>query len=124
MSATLLSIRNRLDRAGIVLSGLCALHCLAGILLVSLLGLGGGALLAPAIHETGLALAIAVGVLTLGIGVWRHGRLGPLAVGACGIALMAGGLLVGHGLREALLTIAGVSLVAFAHYRNIWQISC
>jgi len=119
MRSAILSIRNRLDRAGILLSGLCAVHCLLGIVLVSVLGLGGELLLAPAIHEVGLALAILVGLVTLGLGVLRHGRLGPLAVGAWGIALMAAGLASGHGYSEALLTIAGVALVATAHIRNL-----
>jgi len=119
MRRALLSIRDRLDRAGVLLSGLCAVHCLAGLLLVSMLGFGGELLLAPAIHEVGLALAILVGIFTLGLGVLRHGDPGPLAVGALGIALMAAALAVGHGPREALLTIAGVSLLAIAHIRNL-----
>lgn len=119
MRRALISIRDRLDRAGVLLSGLCAVHCLAGLLLVSLLGFGGELLLAPAIHEVGLALAIVVGVFTLGLGVLRHGDPAPLAVGAAGIALMAGALVVGHGPREALLTIAGVVLLAVAHIRNL-----
>ena len=77
-------IRNRLDRVGVLLSGLCALHCLAGILLVAGLGLGGEYLLAPMIHRVGLALAIAVGSITLVLGVVRHGDPLPLQVGAAG----------------------------------------
>jgi hypothetical protein len=119
MRSAMLSIRDRLDRAGMLLSGLCAVHCVACLLLVSVLGIGGGVLLAPAIHEVGLALAIAVGIVTLGLGVLRHGRRGPLAIGACGIGLMAMGLLVRHGVPEALLTICGVALVATAHIRNL-----
>jgi hypothetical protein len=112
-------IRDRLDGAGVLLSGLCALHCIAGIVLVSVLGLGGELLLSPAIHRVGLALAVLVGVLTLGLGVRRHGQLGPLVLGACGIALMAAALAAGHGVPEAVLTIAGVALVATAHIRNL-----
>ena len=119
MQRVMFSIRDRLDRAGMLLSGLCALHCVLGIVLVSILGLGGGVLLDPAIHEVGLILAILIGVLTLGLGVLRHGRLGPLLIGACGLVLMALALAVGHGLPEAVLTIAGVGLVAFAHIRNL-----
>ena len=33
MRRAILSIRDRLDRAGVLLSGLCAVHCLAGLLL-------------------------------------------------------------------------------------------
>ena len=119
MRTALLSIRDRLDRVGVMLSGLCALHCVLSIVLVSVLGLGGEALLAPAIHEIGLVLAIVVGVVTLGLGAVRHGLPGPLLIGAAGIALMAAALFVGHGVPEAALTIAGVALVATAHIRNL-----
>ena len=119
MRMAFISIRNRLDRVGVLLSGLCALHCLAGLLLVAGLGLGGGVLLAPEIHRIGLALAIAVGSVTLVLGVVRHGDPVPLQVGAAGIALMAFALFVGHGMAEAALTILGVSLLAWAHLRNL-----
>lgn len=119
MRRALLSIRDRLDRVGVLLSGLCAVHCLLGVVLVSLLGFGGELILAPEIHRVGLALAIVVGIVTIGLGVRRHGQLGPLVIGACGIALMSGALLAGHGVAEAVLTIAGVALVAAAHIRNL-----
>lgn len=119
MRDAILSIRSRLDGAGVLLSGLCVIHCLLGLALVSLLGLGGGLLLAPEIHRYGLALAVTIGVVTLGLGVTRHGRLEPLLIGAVGVALMALALLAGHGPYEAVLTIAGVGLVALAHIRNL-----
>ncbi|MEY4471936.1 MAG: hypothetical protein RL671_240 [Pseudomonadota bacterium] len=119
MRDALLSIRGRLDRFGVLLSGLCMLHCLAGLLLVAGLGLGGQFLFAPVIHRVGLALAIAVGAVTLVIGVVRHGDPRPMQTGVAGLALMAIALMVGHGLAEALLTIAGVALLAWAHWRNL-----
>ncbi|HEX8057499.1 MAG TPA: MerC domain-containing protein, partial [Novosphingobium sp.] len=93
--------------------------CVLSIVLVSVLGLGGEILLTPAIHEIGLALAIAVGVVTLGLGVLRHRQPAPLLIGAAGLSLMALALLVPHGPKEAMLTIAGVALVATAHIRNL-----
>lgn len=119
MRSAMLSIRDRLDRVGVLLPGLCAVHCLLSIVLVSALGLGGQALLAPAIHEIGLMLAILVGALTLGVGVIRHGKPAPLMIGGAGLALMGFALTVEHGLPEALLTIAGVALVATAHIQNL-----
>ena len=119
MRDAILLIRDRLDRVGMMLSGLCAVHCVLGIVLVSLLGLGGGALLSPEIHRVGLVLAIVVGIATIGLGALRHGALGPLAIGSAGIALMASAIVAGHGLPEAVLTIAGVALVALAHMRNL-----
>ena len=123
MAKAFFSIRNQLDRAGVVLSGLCALHCLASIALVSTLGLGSQVLLSPAIHRYGLALAILVGAVTIGIGLRRHGQRAPLVIGSAGLALMAGGLVVPHGLPEAVLTVSGVALVALAHIRNLRAVS-
>lgn len=119
MQRAFLSIRDRLDRVGVLLSGLCAVHCLLGIVLVSMLGFGGELFLAPEIHRVGLALAVIVGIVTIGLGVRRHGQLGPLLIGAFGIALMSAALLAGHGAAEVVLTIAGVALVAVAHIRNL-----
>lgn len=119
MRAALTLIRSRLDRAGIILSGLCVVHCLLGVLLVGMLGLGGEVLLSPAVHRFGLALALGIGVVSLGFGVARHGRTGPLLIGGLGLALMAAAIAVGHGVAEAVLTVLGVSLVALAHIRNL-----
>ncbi len=119
MRETLVLIRNRLDRAGVILSGLCALHCIAGLLLVAGLGLGGEFIFAPSIHRIGLALAIVVGAITLVMGVVRHGDPRPLQVGAAGLGLMIVALVMGHNSAEAVLTIAGVALLAWAHLRNL-----
>lgn len=119
MRVALQLIRTRLDRFGIALSGLCLLHCLAGLVLVAVLGLGGEWLLAPEIHRYGLALAIGIGIVTIGLGTLRHGRRIPLLIATCGFTLMAGALAVGHGVGEAVLTIGGVALVAFAHVLNL-----
>lgn len=112
-------IRARLDRLGVALSALCLIHCVSGVVLVGLLGVGGGVLLDPHVHEYGLMLAIAVGALGLGFGLARHGRREPLVLGCIGLVLMAGGLAVPHGLPEIALTIPGVILLAFAHIRNL-----
>lgn len=119
MAETFKLLRDRFDRVGILLSGLCAVHCLATLGLVAVLGLGGGFLLNPAIHRIGLALAIAVGGIALGLGIARHGRREPLIIGGAGLSLMALALITGHGPAEAALTITGVSLLAFAHWRNV-----
>lgn len=119
MHRALTSIRSRMDGLGVVLSGLCAVHCVLGVVLVGVLGLGGQVLLAPEIHRYGLALAVVIGGISLGFGALRHGRMEPLVLGAAGLSLMAAALFVGHGLPEAVLTICGVSLVAAAHIRNL-----
>ena len=112
-------LRGRMDRLGIVLSALCALHCVAGIVLVAALGLGGGLLLDPAIHRVGLAIATIIAAAAIGLGAARHRRPAPLLAATAGLALMAGALAVGHGPAEMVLTIAGVALVASGHLLNL-----
>ncbi len=112
-------IRRRIDRAGVLLSTLCLIHCLAGLVLVSVLGLGGGALLNPRIHEIGLALAVVIGAIGLGMGAMRHRRPMVLVAGCAGLVLMALGLIVPDGPAEAALTMVGVLLLASAHIRNM-----
>ncbi len=119
MAITSESLRRRLDRFGMVLSGLCAVHCVASLVLVSLLGLGGGLFASPIIHRVGIALAVAIGAVTIGLGALRHGHAAPLVIGGAGLCLMAAALFVEHGVGEAVLTICGVALVALAHVRNI-----
>lgn len=109
----------RLDRYGVLLSGLCLVHCLAGLFLVGMLGIGGGMLLNPAIHRMGLVLAVIIGAATLGTGAWRHGHRLPLLLGGTGLALMAGAVVSNHGSAEAVMTIGGVGLLACAHLINM-----
>jgi hypothetical protein len=113
------SMRGQFDRLGVVISGLCMVHCVAGLFLIGVLGLGGGVLLDPAIHRFGLVAAFVVGVMTIGAGALRHGHRLPLALGSAGLALMAAAIATEHGTGEALLTICGVVLVATAHIVNI-----
>ena len=108
-----------LDRFGIVLSGLCMVHCLAGLVLIGVLGLGGGLLLNPAIHHVGLALAVTIGALTIGANALRFGHRLPLALGVCGLLLMTAAILSDHGVGESILTIGGVALLASAHVVNL-----
>ncbi|WP_336985295.1 MerC domain-containing protein [Altererythrobacter aquiaggeris] len=113
------TVRHWLDRAGVVLSALCAAHCVAGLALVTLLGASGGLLFAPQFHEAGLAIAVVIGALAVGMGAVKHRRLAPVVLGITGLALMGGALFVEHGYSEAGLTIAGVALVAAAHIINL-----
>ncbi len=113
------SIRARLDRAGIVLSGLCAAHCLLSIIIVSALGIGGEILFAPAIHRIGLAIALVIAAVAIGWGALKHRRAAPFVVAMMGLTFMGGALAVPHGLHEVVLTVIGVTLVSVGHILNI-----
>jgi len=108
-----------LDRFGILLSGLCMVHCVAGLVLIGVLGLGGGLLLNPAIHHIGLVLAVTIGAVTIGANALRHGHRLPLALGVCGLSLMTLAIFSAHGAGESVLTIGGVALLATAHVVNL-----
>ena len=118
------SIRGRMDRAGVVLSALCAVHCLASIVIVSALGIGGSFFTAPIIHEVGLVLAMVVAAVAIGYGALRHRRAIPFVTAMTGLSFMGGALAVPHGFEEALLTIIGVVLVSLGHILNLRQCRC
>ncbi len=107
-----------LDRIAILLSGLCVVHCLATATVLAMLSAAGGVLSESWIHEVGLALAVALGAVALGRGVLRHGRLLPAVIGAAGLAMMAGALMMPHGWPETVWTVLGVSILAIGHYLN------
>ena len=108
----------RLDRIAITLSGLCLVHCLATAVLLGLLSAAGGMLGAPIIHEVGLTLAMMLGAVALGRGVYEHGFMMPSAVGGLGLGVMAGALTMPHDGGEALFTVLGVSILALGHQLN------
>ena len=112
-------IRRRLDRAGIFLSGACALHCLLSILLVSGLGLGGELFFAPDIHRVGLLLATLIAGVAIGWGALRHRMAAPFVIAMTGLTFMGGALAGPHGVKEAVLTIIGVALVSLGHILNL-----
>jgi hypothetical protein len=107
-----------LDRLAIGLSGLCLVHCLATSVLLALLASAGGLFLSPLVHEIGLTLAIVVGSIALGRGIWAHGFMMPSAVGGLGLGVMSGALSLPHGPAEMTYTMVGVAILALGHDLN------
>lgn len=112
----------RIDRIAIGLSGLCLVHCLSVPLAL---------LLAPAlsvwldatetqIHWLLLGLALPISGIALYRGYRRQANMLTVILGCTGFLLMLLG--VTHALGEALeitLTVIGITLVMFAHIRNL-----
>ena len=119
MASPIAWIRGRIDRLGMLLSCLCAVHCVTGLVIVAGLGLGGGGLLDPALHRVGLLLATQIAGVAIGLGALQHRRAAPFVVAMMGLSFMGGGLAVDHGAEEAVLTVIGVTLVAIGHGLNI-----
>lgn len=107
-----------IDRLAIGLSGLCLVHCVASAVLVTLLASAGGLLLDPLVHEFGLMLAIALGVIGLGRGAYDHGFMLPSAVGSLGLGTMAGALTLEHGIDSSFFAVLGVLILALGHDLN------
>ena len=117
MALSALSTR-KLDRMAIGLSGLCLVHCLATSVLLAALASAGSVLGAGWIHEVGLVLAMAMGGLALGKGIFDHGYTMPSAVGGLGLGVMAGALTLPHNGGEAVYTMIGVGILALGHRLN------
>lgn len=107
-----------LDRLAIGLSGLCLVHCVASVFLLSLFASVGGMLLHPAIHEIGLGIAIMIGLYALVRGAAEHGYILPAAVGGLGLGVMTGALAVPHGSTETVYTMLGIAILALGHDLN------
>ena len=106
------------DRLAVGLSGLCLVHCLASAVFVAMLASAGGMLLHPIFHEVGLVIAILLGIVALGRGIFEHGFMMPAAIGGLGLGVMAGALTLPHDGGEALYTIIGVAILALGHDLN------
>lgn len=100
------------------LSGLCLVHCLATSVLLAVLASAGSVLGAEWVHEVGLILAMAMGMVALGKGIFDHGYTMPSAVGGLGLGVMAGALTLPHNGTEAVYTMVGVGILALGHRLN------
>ncbi len=114
----LLARTSKLDRIAIAISGVCLVHCLATAVFLAVLASAGGMLGAPIIHEVGLTLAMLLGTVALGRGIFEHGFMMPIAVGALGLGVMFGALQLPHDGSEAMVTMAGVGILALGHRLN------
>ncbi|HEY0444872.1 MAG TPA: MerC domain-containing protein [Allosphingosinicella sp.] len=107
-----------MDRLGIALSGLCAVHCVVSVVFVTMLASAGGFLLDPIFHEVGLMMAIGLGIVAIGRGVLEHGFMMPASIAGLGLGVMAGALSIPHGGGSAVYAVLGVALLALGHDLN------
>lgn len=107
------------DGVAVTLSMACLLHCLALPLIAASLPVLG--LLTEhhlSVHLVLLGIAAPLGIWALGRGRRAAGPW-PLVVGVAGLGLMAAAIVVWHHTpAETWGTVAGVSMVGWAHLRN------
>ena len=112
-------IRNEaIDRLAIGLSGLCVVHCVASAVFLAMLASAGGLLLDPMVHEVGMMLALALGIVGLGRGILVHGFMLPAAIGSLGLGIMAGALTLDHSGLTTVYSVVGVLTLALGHDLN------
>jgi len=102
----------------IALSGLCLVHCLGTTIFLAVVATAGGAIGAEWVHEVGIVLAMFMGAIALGRGIFEHGYMLPSAVGGLGLGVMAGAVTLPHGPSEAIYTMMGVVILALGHRLN------
>jgi hypothetical protein len=108
-----------IDGLAVSASLLCLAHCLALPLLAAGLPMLGLFLThSTLVHALLLALALPLGIWALARGRRQAGWL-PLLLGLAGFALMGAAIFAPEPVERSV-TVAGVSLVAIAHWRN-WR---
>jgi len=111
-----------LDRAAVLLSGLCLVHCLA-IPFALLLGPLFGHWLINSdteVHWVLLAVAIPISALALWRGYVKHHNLLTITLGSGGLVFMFIGVSHIFGEEwETGLTVIGVCALLIAHVRNM-----
>jgi len=111
------------DKASISLSFLCAVHCLAMPLLVTLLpALVALPMADEAFHKWMLFGVIPISSAALFMGCKKHKRYRVLITGFIGLAILTAAALIGHDvlgeIGEKALTVIGAAVLAIGHFWN------
>ena len=119
--------RSYADKTAVGLSALCALHCLAVPLTMTLyppaiaMGLGD-----EVFHLWLLIGVLPVSAMALTLGCREHRNIFVAGAGVVGMTALVAAVLLGHDLigewGERLLTVTGSGLVAASHIRNLFLI--
>ncbi len=114
-------ITYRLDNAGMTASTLCAIHCAAVPLLITVLPLWGLEFLAAGwVELMMIGIALLIGSLSLGMSFMHHKKILPLLILLLGFSMIAAGHLPVLKVSEAIVVPAGGLTIAAAHLIN-WR---
>lgn len=113
---------DRWDKIGILLSTLCAIHCLVTPLLVLTLPILGQAFEEEWVHLVMALFVVPVGGVAFWSGYKHHKKMKVFALGIMGLTLVGGASLVSHSWVEFfghdLITIFGSTFLITAHILN------
>lgn len=111
------------ERAALIGSAACLIHCLALPIAFAALPVLSRVLRIPeAFHLWMIVAVVPLSTMALLAGRSRHRGRAPLAVGFAGlVALAIGALAFGGGAAETPVTVAGSLMLAWAHVAN-WRL--
>lgn len=113
-----------LDKFGIILSGVCLVHCLLTPILITIIPILSINLMVEDLlfHQLMLGLVLPTSCVALIIGCRKHKQLAIILTGVIGMAILTAVALFGHELfgegTEKLMTTAGGLILAASHYFN------
>lgn len=111
------------DKTAVGLSFVCAIHCLAMPILVTVLpALSGLPFADESFHFWMILAVIPISVYALSLGCKKHKRYRFLIIGFVGLTFMGSAVILGHDylgeMGEKTLTVIGVVIVAIGHMLN------
>jgi hypothetical protein len=112
-----------LDRLAILLSSICAVHCLLLPVALTLLPIMQGSVLDEAsFHVLFLFLVVPTSVIALSVGCRTHKNLQTAALGTVGLAILVVTAFWGHDLvgynGERVMATVGGAILAASHILN------
>lgn len=117
-----MTVSGILDRSAIVLSMICAVHCLTVPLAVVMMPTSTYWFADDHFHFLLLYLVLPTSTLAIGLGCRRHRTFKVIAWGSAGLGFLVLGALLGHDrlgeLGEKGMTLLGAGLVVLAHVHN------
>ncbi len=111
------------DRAAIGLSLVCVIHCLLTPVAIAMIpALGATFLEDETFHYAVLFLVLPTSLFALTLGCRKHRRFDILVIGLSGLLVLFLVPILGEEvtgeLGEKILTVAGATIIAYAHVRN------
>ena len=126
MTTRITSKINNLDKIGIILSGLCAIHCTMTPLVLLFLPALGKIFQSESFHITMFLIITPVALFTFINCYKQHKSKFILGLGLFALSCLTGGLLVeeySHDLEKGL-TVLGTACIIVAHVMNIRTCRC
>jgi len=118
-----LNVQTGCDRLAIILSSVCAAHCLlTPVLLIALPALGASVLADEMFHFAMLVLVVPTSAFAMTLGCRKHKDGLTLLFGTLGMLILLFAAFAGHDLvdetGERILTLAGSIVLIIGHLRN------